>query len=573
MGVKKRIVVAIFALCAIFACVCVMGSPLSLQFNYPEGFYNEDIDLKFNYFHFGKIYYTLDGSEPTPNSIKYKGKIELTNASELVNGSSMRTDHSPGFNSELLQKYGYDVPGYKAPNYNIDKAYHVRAALYDFFGKKYDEVDGMYFVNLSQSDMYKNMAVASITTDKKNLWDYDTGIYTGGRKLREYEESISGANAQDECSHWESWPANYRDEGKSYERKCKLKFFDESKNLLLSQDCGIRIQGATSRANNQKGFSIFARKEYSTKDVFEQDLTNSGYLQDKYVLTAGGQDVRCKMSDYIIQDAIKDYPVGSVDMRPCILFLNGEFWGMYWLQEPYNTSYFNYHYGINSRDLLLFKNCKLKEGKEADSDEYKKMFDWISENDMTKKANYKKACQMIDIDNYAAYEALMLYVRRIGDWPENNEICWKTTSTDKKNTYADGRWRWVVFDFNSRSADVEWALDVSQVDNIQDLTCDSMLRSLYLNPDFKRRMSGYLQKLAFQDFKPEKMDSIINEYYSRCLLALYGTNKRFFGDEAKDDIMMNVANKKYYFARRHDICREIIIFLFGEEYLWAEWDE
>ena len=27
LGVKKRIVVAIFALCAIFACVCVMGSP------------------------------------------------------------------------------------------------------------------------------------------------------------------------------------------------------------------------------------------------------------------------------------------------------------------------------------------------------------------------------------------------------------------------------------------------------------------------------------------------------------------------------------------------------------------
>ncbi len=571
---KRKILITIAVILLVVVAICVNGSPVNLHFNIEEGYYTEDVTLKINPIYLGKAYYTLDGSEPTTKSEPYTGKIELTNAKQLPNSDSGRADTSVGFDEEVLEKYGFTPPGYRVPDYNVDKIYYVRVAGYDFFGNKYDEVAGTFLVNLDDNSTYDHIAVASITMDEKDLWDYDDGIYNTGRLWDDFYKQIDeGAIENIQDTSWCFWNANYLGDGITSEKKCTFQFYDEEKNLVLKQDCGIRIQGSGSKAENQKGFALFAREEYERGDSFNADLTGSGYLQDKYILTSGGQDQISKLSDYLVQQASTDMPYGTMDMRPCVLFLNGEFWGMYYIEEPYNLTYLENHYGVNQNDVMVYKNGFLEEGLAGDEKEYEEMYSFITEGDMTIAKNYEKACELIDIDNYAAYSATMLYLGRVGDWPVGNEMAWRTRKIDSDNEYADGRWRFMLFDLNSRDEEFgEFAMENARVDNVADGLVNSMFNHLFQNDDFKQRIADYLQELALEEYDKDKMASIVDNYLAVCYEPLCASDKRFYGDEHREEILANASNKKYYFARRRDICKHMILYMLGGQYLWDGWN-
>ena len=91
--------------------------------------------------------------------------------------------------------------------------------------------------------------------DKEDLYNYDYGIYTLGRYYDEYPH----------VGYPETFPANYQQKGKNWERRATIDFFNEDKSFSFNQDIGIRIHGGWTRAFNQKSFNLYARKEYGNK--------------------------------------------------------------------------------------------------------------------------------------------------------------------------------------------------------------------------------------------------------------------------------------------------------------------
>ena len=71
-------------------------------FSHDSGFYEGSFSLAISAFHAEEIYYTLDGSTPDENSLKYTGPIRITDATQNENTYSMRTDVSVGFYTDLL---------------------------------------------------------------------------------------------------------------------------------------------------------------------------------------------------------------------------------------------------------------------------------------------------------------------------------------------------------------------------------------------------------------------------------------------------------------------------------------
>ena len=49
-------------------------------------------------------------------------------------------------------------------------------------------------------------------------------------------------------------------------------------------------------------------------------------------------------------------------MKNCVLFLNGEYWGMYTLMEKFSSDFFSKHYGIPKDNVVYFKQYEMKEG-------------------------------------------------------------------------------------------------------------------------------------------------------------------------------------------------------------------
>ena len=90
--------------------------------------FNEEFDLKISSIG-GTIFYTLDGSIPTCNSIKYDGPIHILDASENDNVYSNKVDISQIYIINALNDFVMGDLSDIIPQYKIDKCTVIRAFL------------------------------------------------------------------------------------------------------------------------------------------------------------------------------------------------------------------------------------------------------------------------------------------------------------------------------------------------------------------------------------------------------------------------------------------------------------
>lgn len=494
-------------------------------FSKEAGFYEEEFWLELSAAE-GEIYYTLDGSRPDRHSIKYDGPIWISDASENENVYSVRTDVSAGFEEEIIKSYGAEIPpGYQVPDYKIDKATVIRAIAYDNKGNKSEINTATYFVNFSQKNGYEGMNVVSVVTEPENLFDYEKGIYVLGKEYDKYtskyrKQGIWVMSEED----WVSWPANYRNRGKKWEREAICQFFNEDGAIELSQSCGIRIHGGHSRGYTPKSLNLYARKEYDGNKVFQNDFFENGFYPSALTLFQGGGEYRTRVRDYLVASEIKNLNVASMNFEPYVMFLDGEYWGVYWLNDKYNKDYLAYNYGVNADNVIMIKEEQVEEGEEEDIKYYQEMVRICSESDLTITKNYESVCELIDIESYVDYYALLIYLARSGDWPMSNTALWRVKKQEN-TAYGDGKWRWMVYDLNSTGFEIEPDSIQYVMDN------NEMFKNMMTNGDFREKFLNRLEQIM-ELFEYEKMHSRIEEFRETMVEQVKVHDKRFFGDDS-----------------------------------------
>lgn len=514
-------------------------------FSVEPGFYDEAFELEMTA-KSGTIYYTLDGSVPDKNSLKYEGPVLITDATDNENQYSMRTDVSTGFDKEEIEKISSDYPGYQAPDYKIDKATVVRAVSCDELGNYSEVKTATYFVGFSDKAGYEGMKILSVVTDPVNLFDYETGIYVTGKAYDEYVDKYRGSGEyywREEF--WGFWYANYRNRGIKWERKAECQFFGETGELELAQNCGIRIHGGVSRGYNPKSLNIYARKEYDGNKTLQADLFGTGYYPSAVTLFQGGNDVQTKAKDYVVSAAVKDFHVTTMNYEPYVLFLNGEYWGVYWLNEKYNADYFAYYYGVDKDNVIMVKSGELEAGEEDDLKYYSKMYEFCSQTDLTDSGNYARVCEMIDIESYIDYYAIMLYIGRCGDWPWLNYGLWRTEKTEN-SLYGDGKWRWIIFDLNSPG----FGIDLDSIKYVMDH--DEMFKNMMTNETFRTQLMLRIEELADGVLDAGNMNEILAEYQDFMAEPMRKHDKRFFGDDSLSSFYEEIGKLKTFFAERKE---------------------
>lgn len=490
-------------------------------FSKRSGFYDEDFYLTISA-PTDEIYYTLDGSEPTKESYRYEEPLLIYDASLNENTNSMRTDFSGNF---LRQSKMYEVP-----DFLIDKCTVLKVAYYDKNGQRSDTEERTYFVGFQEKSGYQDVNIISITAEPEDFFSDEKGIYVLGDTFEKYIARVDYKQYEDY-----SWEANYKNSGREWERNAHIEVFNKSNDLVLSQSVGIRIQGGVSRAYYPKSLNIYARDEYGSNQM-QYDFFGTGYYPQRVTLSSGGNDFYGKVRDRLGAELTKDCNFCTMNYIPYVLFLNGEYWGFYYLTEKYDENYIKHYYNIAKENVVMIKQRGLEAGTPEDYELYENMMEFIESTDMSDDANYKKACEIIDVESFIDYYAAEIYMARNGDWPSANFALWRSSKVSQR-PYEDGKWRWMLFDVNTSALHS----DLTEHDTLGYVMEEcSLFYSLSQNETFKMMFADKLREMRDTILSFATVEAKLAEYEQLMGEPMEKHLQRFFG----------INNERYYLESR-----------------------
>ena len=377
-----------------------------------SGFYEESFELTITAEKGVNIYYTLDGSVPTTDSILYEDPIVISAGGGRETAETFVLNISADWNNENGESH---------PNV----ATVLRAMAINNNDLVSDVVTATYFVGPTD---FEDHTIISIVADPEDLFG-SNGIYVTGE---EYDNWYLGG-----CEGPAPTP-NFLKHGREWERPAVVEFFQDTESFL-QQPVGIRIQGGHARKGGNKRFSVYARKEYSGSSWFDIPLFGD-FRSHSIVLRSGF------MNGYI-QHLVQDRDVAFAENREVIVFLNGAMWYITIAQEKYTEKYFQEHYGVNDDNVVIFKNGEVQSGDPEELALYYAMYDFINTHDMSRDESYEQLNQIMDIQSYIDNSCVNVYFANLDANESHNTLCWRTRE-QQMGEYGDCRWRWAFYDLD-----------------------------------------------------------------------------------------------------------------------------
>ena len=478
----------------------------NVRFSKKAGFYEDSFQLELSTTDpTTLIHFTLDGSEPTSRSPVYTNPILVASRSGEPNKYS------------AIEAVAAD---WNKPKNEVAKAFIVRAvAINEHSEKSSEDTTQTYFVGAEFEGKY-SLPVVSLVTDAQNLFDSDSGIYVLGNS---YAGHVDEDVTEDERQVF----ANYNQHGRAWERPISIEIFETDGVRQFSQNGGLRIHGGGSRRYPQKTLRIYAGNEYSFNGTFEYLLFGDGSLggdgqnaliYQTFLLRNAGQDwLRSMFRDAFVQRLAGDLEIDTQSSRPVIVFLNGEYWGIYTLQERYDEFYLQNHYGItHDNSVILRQDGDLFRGEAGDETHYSEMLRYIRENGLKEPQHYRYIQTQMDVTNYMDYLIAEIYAGN-DDWPDNNVYMWrmKTGAYEPDAPFGqDGRWRWMLFDLDfgfglKGGADdiVEDTIEVAKTEGWSGFLFRSLLENAEFRSEFARRFLDEIDST----FAPERVTAILDQ--------------------------------------------------------------
>lgn len=510
----------------------------SVQANHQSGFYDDPFTLELSAPKGFEIFYTLDNSLPTKDSLHYDGPIQISDASTKPNYYSMKS----GISS--LDVY--------YPEELIDKCQNVKAIAINPTSKEESEIyEYTYFVGFQNKTGYSGLPIIEMDVAEDDLYDYEKGIYVTGKI---YDESPHEG-------YPETYPANYHQKGKEWERPATFKYFNESKELEFEQKIGIRIHGGWSRAFNQKSFNLYARKEYDGNSTFKKAFFSNINAHSLMLRSGGYRDTDLtKIRDCLDQNLSIGEKFSVQQGFPVVLFLNGEYWGIYNLQERFSDNYVHEHYpDIKKSNVLIVKNDEIDEGNTEDFYYYEELVDFFESNTFSDAASYEEVQTYIDVEEFAQYMSTQLYIGNI-DWPGNNVRVFKDISKQ------DSKWHFMMYDTDDSSnilpskcnANIDPFLKSSHwKSGPLETTCllGLILSKLIDNQEFRTLFRSTFIRIGSQNFSSERVNGYLETMKVKLSEPMSNNYKRFV-NETYDSV---------YFENKVEVIKEF----FADRYTYA----
>jgi len=429
--------------------------------NYEPGIYNEPFELKIK--SNKEILYSLDSSIPNevydnPITVdKYLSKdVKDYPLTKSVDGI-LAWDKGGKVVSKSYQDY-IQRPG----KYNLYDKQFVLTISYDNNGVKKTRSLSYIFGEF-------DIPVVSLSMPYDN-WFGKTGIYN-----------------------------NIRDE---YEQRCNFEYFDLEYDEYFYINTQIKIGGNYTMGYPQRTLNLnFNKDEYGNNQkkvnahIFKDNKTldNSSDLVkfSRLRLHNGGNcyENYTGINDAILHEMMRGTNVSTTSYRPCIVYLNGEYWGLYSIREHYKKPYFSTNYGVVNDSVAIYDYKGEFVFNDGDDSDFESFFAGLNKHlDKDFRDNnvyYDFIDKYVDIDSFIDVMIAEIFVCNRDFVGNNNNLkAWRTTSVDPNNFYADGRLRFCLHDADFAFTDASYwnFLDPNITNSYTEF---KMFRKLLDNNEFK----------------------------------------------------------------------------------------
>jgi hypothetical protein len=345
----------------------------SVQFSKEGGKYNSPIRLSIESEPGSKIYYTTEGNRPSNRNSSYSSPIV------------------------------------------INETTTIRAIAYKN-GKASPVATNTYFINEST-----NYFLIALTVEPAVLTNPQTGWL------------LKGPNADT------IYPYNGANYFSRREVSADLEFFESDGTKVFGDRIGLKLFGGMSRTFDQKSFAVAVREVYGgERRIHHRVFPDKKQKSYKHLVirNAGSDCEKAHFRDAMITSLLD----GIVDIekqsnRPAILYVNGKYWGIYFIRDKVNRHFVEYSTEVDDDSLDLVEHQeRLKAGS---MNHYNSMLQYMRNNDLSEVKHYNYIATQMDIDNFMALQITQIYIDNHD--AGGNIKFWRPQT-------PDGKWRWVLYD-------------------------------------------------------------------------------------------------------------------------------
>ncbi len=305
----------------------------------------------------------------------------------------------------------------------------LRARAFSDTLRPSDVSSASYIMNTSHT-----LRVVSLIIDPDELWNENTGMLADGK------------NAVKEAGVLPFKNTVYRKYGKT-DREAYCEIFEQDRRIeaVVSQGAELSLQGAYSLDMPQKSFKVKAKASLGEKTFDYPLFPGRPYTEyHSFVLRNSGNDCAwTRLVDIFQMELIRRYidtDIITLDYEPCVVYLNGQYWGHYNMRERKDKYCIAQHENLNEE---LADGITIIKGNytavQGDNTEYKAMVKKLkSSSPNKKKADREYLDANVDVESYLDWFAIKMF---FADSDPGNVLYYKLPVEGSK-------WKCLIFDMD-----------------------------------------------------------------------------------------------------------------------------
>ncbi len=431
----------------------VEPEPLEVRFSLNGGFFSGEVELQL--FSTGtEIYYTTNGTKPNKRAIRYRQPIRIKETTV------------------------------------------IRAVAYRG-NERGITIGHTFFIE----EPATTFPVVSISLPSWVLFDRNKGLFMQGKNVVDTIISLPGANF---------WSRK--------EVVVNTEIFESDGSCVFRSESGMRLFGGMSRLFPQKSLAIVARDRYGKKRIDHPLFGDKGPKKYKYIVlrNAGSDWGKAHFRDAFMTGLLDDWDLEKQAYRPCHVYINGDYWGIYNIREKVNRFFVEDHADVDRDSIDLLEHyMSVKRGSRR---HYRQMLDYMKKNDLSDPGHFAHVEGMMEVDNFMDYQIAQIFF--------DNQDAGGNIKFWRPQT-PEGRWRWILYD-------TDWGFGLHDDDAYLNNSLafhtkpngprwpnppwsTFILRNLLKNENFQKKFLNRFADRLNTTFDPVRIEQHIDRYYFNLL--------------------------------------------------------